>query len=132
MDAQINESPNGESQGIGRMRADVKAQWTAALRSGEYRQGSGTLHNHANNSFCCLGVLCALAVKAGVTTRSEKPDVHGYSYGPGEEVTYLPHVVMEWAGLDSFTPKADGKELAILNDSGKTFAEIADIIDRDL
>jgi hypothetical protein len=32
--------------------------WLAALRSGEYKQGRGTLCNAYDNSYCCLGVLC--------------------------------------------------------------------------
>lgn len=35
-------------------------QWIEALRSGEYKQGQGTLYCH--NRFCCLGVLCNLQV----------------------------------------------------------------------
>ena len=38
------------------MRADVKAKWVAALRSGDYKQGTGTLLNE-KNEYCCLGVL---------------------------------------------------------------------------
>lgn len=35
---------------------EFKAKWVAALRSGEYRQGKGWLHN--NGTYCCLGVAC--------------------------------------------------------------------------
>ena len=38
------------------MDTKIKAQWLAALRSGEYKQGKRFLHNK-DHEFCCLGVL---------------------------------------------------------------------------
>src|SRR4051812_34484552 len=38
--------------------------WVKALRSGEYKQTKGALHT-ADGAFCCLGVACDLALKAG-------------------------------------------------------------------
>ena len=43
------------------MKRDIRDQWIAALRSGEYKQGNGVLHQVSKDgaeSFCCLGVLC--------------------------------------------------------------------------
>lgn len=34
-------------------------QWIADLRSGNYKEGTGELHNVEENTFCCLGVLNA-------------------------------------------------------------------------
>ncbi len=34
-----------------------KAKWVKALRSGKYKQGTGSLHS-SNNNYCCLGVAC--------------------------------------------------------------------------
>lgn len=42
------------------MDAALKAKWVEALRSGDYRQGEGQLHNNDNDTFCCLGVLCVV------------------------------------------------------------------------
>jgi hypothetical protein len=39
-------------------------QWLAALRSGEYQQGKGQLN--CDNTYCCLGVACDIAVKEGM------------------------------------------------------------------
>lgn len=39
------------------MKAELKAKWVEALRSGKYEQGHSALRNH-DNKFCCLGVLC--------------------------------------------------------------------------
>lgn len=39
---------------------ELKAKWVKALRSGEYKQGHGSLCRRADDgsySFCCLGVL---------------------------------------------------------------------------
>lgn len=43
------------------MDADLKARWVAALRSGKYQQGVGRLFNKHEGTYCCLGVLCAVA-----------------------------------------------------------------------
>lgn len=43
------------------MDAQLKAKWVEALRSGEFKQGQGRLHNTENDSYCCLGVLCKLS-----------------------------------------------------------------------
>lgn len=40
------------------MDAKLKAEWVKALRSGEYKQTSSTLHERTDNTYCCLGVLC--------------------------------------------------------------------------
>src|SRR5690348_17476896 len=107
------------SKTLTRMDPQIKAEWVAALRSGEYRQGSGTLRSD-QDEFCCLGVLCDLAVKAGVpgiTVEERHSQVSntllGYAYG-GPEIpdvkgsttsyAYLPAAVMAWAGLDSENP----------------------------
>jgi len=40
------------------MKKEIADKWIAALRSGEYKQGMGALHDTSNDSYCCLGVLC--------------------------------------------------------------------------
>lgn len=42
------------------MKADLKQKWVEALRSGEYEQADGALHDARKNSYCCLGVLCVV------------------------------------------------------------------------
>lgn len=41
-------------------------EWAVALRSGEYRQGTGSLRT--GNKFCCLGVYGDLCVKKGLAS----------------------------------------------------------------
>ena len=113
------------------MDPGIRAQWTAALRSGNYKQGQRNLRK--NNQFCCLGVLCDLAAADGiveVTPASEGDGIWDY----GGDIGVLPHVVWEWAGLDDSSPMVymDGRacELTVLNDEDDyDFAKIADAID---
>jgi hypothetical protein len=120
------------------MDPEIRAQWAAALRSGDYQQTSGLLHRTIATSagkpagYCCLGVLCDLAEKAGVVT-SRIVDSGVVSYGgtgaTGSE-TSLPAAVQAWAGLTHGDPRVRGNDLSIWNDSHrKTFAEIADLIE---
>jgi hypothetical protein len=115
------------------MNPEIKASWVEALRSEEYKQGANALHR--NGTFCCLGVLCDLAEKAGVVTseivetivyyRSVKDtqDSNGY---------LLPQAVREWAELSSVTPSVGSEELCVLNDNGASFKHIADLIEEKL
>jgi hypothetical protein len=129
------------------MNPEIKAQWLADLRSGEYRQSTGALAS-IDGGYCCLGVLCEQAVKAGIV-RKNSTGFCGFCYSPvnnpdDSDAATLPAAVMAWAGLDENNPAtnqnitdADGIEheeasLAELNDLGRAFAEIADIIEDQL
>ena len=126
------------------MHAEIKAQWVAALRSGEYKQGKSVLHNRETNEYCCLGVLCDLAVKAGVEVKQgeQSVTVGGDYVNPetiqstrfGGRAQSLPAAVIGWAGLVEPDPMPEGvsDSLACLNDSGDTFDQIADVIERGL
>lgn len=125
------------------MHDEPKALWLAALRSEEYGQTQNALK--MNGKYCCLGVLCDVAVKNGVPVEVEDRTISSektVGYFDGESGT-LPLKVREWAGLmdlNQHNPATtvpmseDGGfySLAELNDKGKTFAELADIIERDL
>src|SRR5687767_14975041 len=98
-----------------RMDPEKKAAWVAALRSGNYRQGRGILHDGAG--YCCLGVF-------------------------GDLQNIPTHVLRKWGGVnlefdESLQPlsainHAVRNQLAQMNDSGKTFPEIADYIEENL
>lgn len=117
------------------MDKTIKADWLTALRSGEYEQGTGYLKK--GNQYCCLGVLCDLAVKAGVI---EAPELDGdidrvYLYDGN--LGSLPNPVMKWSGVSEGGMLPEGVEvrgqsqLWKLNDSeGMTFQEIADVIEK--
>jgi hypothetical protein len=110
------------------MNPEVRARWCAALRSGEYKQSGGYLRSVAG--YCCLGVLCDLAVKAKVIP--PPADWAGHWRFDGDN-HFLPGSVVTWAGLAAIDPAAgtDGSReyLSKANDDGCTFAEIADLID---
>lgn len=134
-----------------KMNPDVKAQWLAALRSGDYKQVTGALKREFRRheydgvtevGYCCLGVLCEVAVKNDVIEPSVPQEGYTayWTYDGANET--LPDGVREWAGLADISPSVpspygDGgtriQELAYLNDDqGKTFAEIADLIEAGL
>ena len=141
-----------------KMNPEAKALWLAALRSGDFHQAIGTLHERHTNTygdgvvrdqFCCLGVLCKLAVDAGVEVLVTENVTHENK----SEIAYdgrcdtLPDSVIDWAGLDSADPDANFRKeydsvdmeytetdsLSSLNDDYSwTFAQIADAIDANL
>lgn len=139
------------------MNPEVKKMWISALLNGEYKQGTNVLANANTNQFCCLGVLCEVAVKKGVVERKNVrytlPDkderINAISYGSvhprydvTNNVTFLPPEVMEWADIHSPDPKVEIKQsligektiraLSLLNDEGSSFAEIAKLIEDQL
>lgn len=100
--------------------------WVKALRSGEYKQGKHRLR--IGEEYCCLGVACDLFQKAGgaLTVRS------GRFYTYNNESMVLPNTVQEWLGLTGRAGQYNkGYELSHDNDTGKSFAEIADIIESE-
>lgn len=116
------------------MNPEVKAKWLAALRSGEYTQGTGTLRDEFDN-FCCLGVLCAIAVKDGLEIDVAAPGENGAWSYDGEE-WFLPPKVSYWAGMDKNDPRiavSGYTRVSDLNDdAGMTFEQIADVIEVEL
>lgn len=140
--------------GIPKMNPEAKAEWLRLLRSGEYPQGHGTLCRllDGNVEFCCAGVLCEVAKKAGIVRSEEigtRTRYHDASNLGDHSTVLLPRRVRDWANLDSMyinvpmRPEyserlsAHYKDAVVvglveLNDNGFTFAEIADIIEREL
>lgn len=133
------------------MNKDIAKLWVDALRSGKYPQAKEVLCS--NEGYCCLGVLCELAVEAGVIPPGREPTEEEWSDNAGDlpdvpndiegVIAYdgyatMPSVkVQGWAGLKtsigSFMENTDTENtytcLASKNDGGATFAEIADIIE---
>lgn len=94
--------------------------WVRALRSGKYDWGKKKL-NPSEGKFCCLGILCEVAIKHGIIA----------SYEPKEKTP--PKEVRDWVGLrtkdglygvwDSLTSEND-------NTSRNPFKKIANLIER--
>lgn len=139
------------------MDQEIKRQWVDALRSGEYLQGRSVLCHifpatrsglgeliPERRTYCCLGVLCELAVKAGVLTPAQISQDDSTADDDGRMVlyadysTYPPPVVQTWAGLTEQNPRVftgvigEHAGLANLNDQGSTFEQIAGWIDASL
>lgn len=55
------------------MDAKLKAEWIAALRSGQYKQAREALRD--GDGYCCLGVLCLVA---GISLDGRREDDAGY------------------------------------------------------
>lgn len=117
------------------MKAEIKAAWIAALRSGEYEQVASALR--VKDRFCCLGVLCDLASKQGVGEWLDTDKAFIADTGDSK-TDYLPYAIQEWAGLSDGDPLVVGGSLAEHNDGtgsvehAHTFTEIADLIEQHL
>ena len=114
------------------MKEDIATRWNEALESGEYKQNHDE-HLKDNTGFCCLGVLCELAVKDGIISSAKyRPENEFFSYGGYTAI--LPPEVMDWAGMASETgmfldeDENQSECLTTINDSGVKFPEIAKII----
>lgn len=105
------------------MHQEIKEEWIEALRSGKYKQATGKLR--VDDSYCCLGLLC---------------EIQGAEWRPLDRA---PRRVIFALAIDGRTDypateyRADlsmiqMRDLAEMNDRGKTFAEIADHIEKNL
>lgn len=111
------------------MNLELKAKWSAALRSGKYVQGDTWLKN--SGKYCCLGVLCEVMgheLAEGDRTVNEEG---GYdiidSELPRFRKAFQPH------GPDGVQPEASkgsATNFYLMNDTDRmTFDQIADFID---
>ena len=104
---------------------EPQKKWLAALRSGEYKQGSGRLR--VDDSYCCLGVCADLALKEGVPVPDFfNEEMSGWTVLPGE--------ICDWVGLRSImgsTNDLSQPGLTSLNDNLKMpFPQIADHLEK--
>jgi len=132
------------------MRKEVMVKWVKALRSGKFKQGTGTLKQFNSKGaaqHCCLGVLCELynqemkknkkKMLSETIWDNDSDFSHGYCRLGGKKED-LPKDVMKWAGIHNsmgeFTtddPVYDRYNLADLNDTGRKFKTIANIIEKN-
>jgi len=110
------------------MKKDIKDKWIKALRSGNYEQGKSSLRS-LDNKFCCLGVLCDIIDNKKWET-FEKTNSAKASY---------PYTYNGYSGILSYKMTTELKmkddeqqKLIDMNDTGKSFAEIADWIEGNL
>ena len=108
------------------MKKNIANKWIKALRSGKYKQGTGSLKTK-EGKYCCLGVLCEITKKE-----------HGFknyltmTNGEGSINSTLPIKIVPFTGMKSTSGELKFKgryeRLSALNDDGVSFEEIADII----
>ena len=113
---------------VTKMNPAVKVNLIAALRSDEYEQTTGWLR--VGDLFCCLGVVCNLHAIEHPEIAARQHSKDSYMGDP----TNLPLEVMEWAGLSTDGEfkyeNGESDSLASLNDSGKSFKQIASVIEK--
>jgi hypothetical protein len=114
------------------MNKEIKAKWLEALRSGRYKQGIGFLRTE-ENEFCCLGLLCEVI---GLEPEKEEGEVF-YRYDGCFGSLSLD--VQKKCGVKGHSARLSmgvrfGSRsvwtLADLNDEGMSFAQIADVIEK--
>lgn len=134
------------------MNKQVIQEWVDALRSGEYPQTKGRLQrtqpdryeSETKPGFCCLGVLCEVAVKHNVIQRTGADSVGDVGYGaPHRHSDVFPTMpVQDWVGVNDFIvtveievngePQTDRIAVTELNDvHGFTFDQIADLVESE-
>lgn len=108
-------------------QADNRKTWVEALRSGNYKQTKGYLHDDVG--YCCLGVACDIS---GLGGWEQKEDNDWYYYM--DKADTLPEEVIDWLGLNTSIGRLVFHvypDLAKANDRGTTFEQIANIIERE-
>ena len=102
--------------------------WVNALRSGKYQQGKKRLKT--DDQFCCLGVLCDIS---GLSEWKKRPDDKEEYLGA---YALLNKPIMDWSGMQNDSGYVSHGinydfQLTNLNDKGSSFAELADIIEKN-
>lgn len=107
-------------------------KWVEELRSGKYKQAKNVLYDKTTGGMCCLGLLCKIQGRdmekigplentSTLTDYKERPVCHD-----GEDYDGTINTMKNYsAGLGFY----EQKNLAEMNDEGKTFPEIADCVE---
>jgi hypothetical protein len=103
-------------------------QWVAALRSGKYKQGQGRLQSR--DSYCCLGVACAVAENNNILVKYEGGQFLGVILDYQQDV-------IDWLNLENESARFSDdnnvrNSLWKLNDCEQlNFNAIADFIEKN-
>jgi hypothetical protein len=123
------------------MDRELVKRWIDALRSGEYRQGMGTLRK--GNEYCCLGILAELIhgkdcwYKRGAQEDGWTSAIYCYiPVGGLAEILDFGEMLdvmdAELVGLSSLYSDLTQERLSHMNDSGCSFEKIADYLEAHL
>lgn len=125
-----------------KMNPEVKEKWLAALRSGDYRQGTLRLRWKSTaatpDTFCCLGVLTDLYHKETGKGEWQVGSANdGYIFKDGEQMDVsgpTPRACY-WAGInpdDTNNASVIGRLMGMNDHDRKNFNQIADWIEGNL
>lgn len=106
------------------MNEEIRTKWVAALRSGQYKQGRLALRSQSN-CFCCLGVLCDIVQPEGWSAGTGAGCLFFTHTDGSRQPALPPRSLLDAVGLSM--QAAD--RLSALNDKGRTFEEIANVIE---
>lgn len=108
-------------------------EWCTHMEESGIKQIPDQLTCEVKGGYCCLGLVSEMAVEAGIVIKDggtfrDKEDRGDYEH---QRLTYS---IMHWLGFEKRNPTIVGQPvtLAQLNDSGKTFPEIAKIVRKAL
>jgi hypothetical protein len=117
---------------------EARRAWIEDLRSGKHKQGREALHKitEEGDEFCCLGRGCVVAINQGwieieVESNRDSVESNRELVQYGGQWGYLPSVVRVLYGLAGRDGCFEEDSLAGLNDRGRTFAEIAAVIEAE-
>ena len=120
------------------MKTKERNEWVAALRDGEFDQTKHMLHDQ--RGYCCLGVACEIFAEVlNLKVETVQRRGEGFEVYYDFQSTVLPEKVADFLGLKtsegSFSEiriegAKRGDTLTSINDSGATFSQIADILEK--
>ena len=107
------------------MNKKIAKLWVEELRSGHWEQGKLFLEH--TNTYCVMGILANIAATYGICSHSG----NGIARFDGKSFI-VPKSVIEWAEMKTELGQIPGLKysLAEMNDNGKSFKYLADIIER--
>lgn len=115
-----------------KLSPELKAKWIEALRSGDYAQGTGelcVLSGDDEYEHCCLGVLAEVA---GIERERIRGKCHLSDIGNTLLGEFDSDDGVEYSTKFPDTYTTIQRKLAGMNDTGKTFPEIAKWIEANL
>ena len=120
------------------MKPEIKERWLKALRSGKYRQGTGSLcyvNEDEQVCYCCLGVLTELYIQEHEDAKWSPMGGSSLSYKG--EAGVLHEDIRYWSGILATNPMVEynneRETLSHCNDDyGCDFNRIADLIEESL